>query len=101
MERLGVAKDRSKLIAAWAAEKLGRFKLNGRLLGYSPLSRVEELELLTLGVEGKLLLWEGLARVAGIEEAQLPVDRLIERARRQRGVLQEIRLEAVELAFGS
>ena len=40
MRSLGVGIDRVKVSAAWAAEKLGRLKLNGRLLGYSPLSRL-------------------------------------------------------------
>ena len=37
-----------------AAEKVGRLKLNGQLLGYSPLSRLVELEGMMLGVTGKL-----------------------------------------------
>lgn len=36
------------------AEKLGRLKPNGQLHGYSPLSRVIELEGLYLGISGKL-----------------------------------------------
>ena len=38
---------------AWSAEKFGRLKLNGQLSGYSPLSRLEELEILALVAEGK------------------------------------------------
>src|SRR3954471_13184248 len=53
MERLGVGKDRLKVAAAWTAEKGGRLKLNGRLTGYSPLSRLVEVEGLMIGVWGK------------------------------------------------
>ena len=50
MEALGARVDRLKAAAAWGGEKLGRLKLNGQLRGYSPLSRVVELEGLALGV---------------------------------------------------
>src|SRR4051794_41215440 len=59
MTRLGVARDPLKVWAGWAAEKWGRLKLNGRISGYSPLSRVLELEVLALGVEGKRTMWRG------------------------------------------
>jgi hypothetical protein len=95
MDRLGVGRDVAKLAAGWAAEKLGRLKLNGRLLGYSPLSRVEELELLTLGVEGKLLLWQALGRIGALSQSE----QLIKRAHSQLRVLRRLRLEAVEQAF--
>lgn len=64
MGALGVGPDRLKVVAGWGAEKLGRLKLNGRLWGYSPLSRVLELETLMLGVRGKLGLWRALAQLA-------------------------------------
>jgi hypothetical protein len=99
MDRLGVGRDLTKLAAGWAAEKLGRLKLNGRLIGYSPLSRVEELELLTLGVEGKLLLWQALARVPELARTTVELDPLIARARSQLRVLRRLRIEAVEQAF--
>ena len=84
MKRLGVGRDRIKVGAAWAAEKAGRLKLNGQLHGYAPLSRVEELEALMLGVEGKLALWRGLreldAAERGIDDNALA--RLVDRAQR-------------------
>jgi hypothetical protein len=64
MKQLGVRGDPGKLVASVAGEKLGRFKLNGELTRYSPLSRLEELELLSLGVEGKLALWRRCARTS-------------------------------------
>ena len=96
MDRLGVTRDVTKLVVGWSAEKLGRLKLNGRLIGYSPLSRVEELEILTLGVEGKLLLWQSLGRIGALEQP----DELVKRARSQLRVLRRLRLQAVEQAFG-
>jgi hypothetical protein len=60
MSRLGIGADRAKVFGGWAAEKVGRLKPNGRLLSYSPLSRVEELEMLRIGVTGKHMLWRTL-----------------------------------------
>ena len=44
MEDLGFDSDTMKDLGGWALEKVGRLKLNGQLTGYSPLSRVVELE---------------------------------------------------------
>ena len=49
----------------WTGEKLGRLKLNGQLLGYSPLSRLIELEGLMLGIAGKLAMWIALSSRSG------------------------------------
>jgi hypothetical protein len=63
MDDLKIGTDRIKVLGGWAAEKLGRLKPNGRLIGYSPLSRLIELEGLLLGVRGKLALWHSLETV--------------------------------------
>ncbi len=94
MSQLGVRIDRARVALAWGVEKLGRLKLNGQLTGYSPLSRLEEIEILEVGVTGKLLLWQALRRTApsGAPEAEL--QRLIGRARAQRDRLERLRLKA-------
>ena len=101
MQRLGIRVDPAKAALAWGAEKFGRFKLNGQLTGYSPLSRLEELEILALGVEGKLAMWQALrhAAVPGVPEAEL--EPLIKRARSQRLRLERHRLDAAVEALGS
>jgi len=85
MDRLGVGTDYPKVAAAWTMEKLGRLKLNGQITGYSPLSRLVELEGLLAGVQGKRALWmalrEAAARDARLEEAAL--ERLVRRADEQ------------------
>ncbi|MGE5636863.1 MAG: hypothetical protein ACM3UV_07995 [Nocardioidaceae bacterium] len=90
MWALGVKDDRVKLAAGWLGERAGRLKLNGRLRGYSPLSRVLELEALIAGVEAKLALWRALRALAPgeprLDTAQL--DRLATRGERQ---LEELR----------
>ena len=101
MRRLGVARDPVKEWAGWLAEKAGRLKLNGRLTGYSPLSRVLELELLALGVEGKRALWRALREVAAGDARLDGVDlgELLGRAERQRRLVEQQRLRAARLAF--
>jgi len=61
MDALEIHEDPLKEGAGWLAEKLGRLKLNGRLLEYSPLSRVIELEALAAGVRNKVGMWRLLA----------------------------------------
>jgi hypothetical protein len=101
MAAVGAGHDRLKVAGAWAGEKVGRLKLNGSLLGYSPLSRVVELEGLALGVTGKLALWRMLGsiddpRLAGFDFAVLTA-----RAERQRDELERQRLAAGQIAFAS
>ena len=67
MDVLEVGRDRVKVAGGWTAEKVGRLKLNGRFAGYSPLSRVLELEGLIAGVNGKLALWHSLLELAPAE----------------------------------
>jgi hypothetical protein len=102
MRRLGFARDRLKIGAAIATERLGRLKPNGQLRGYSPLSRFVELDLLVMGIEGKVTLWGNLRDLAGLGE-RLPdvdFDRLVERARAQRALLEPFHATAGHEALG-
>jgi hypothetical protein len=98
---LGFRKSKTKVAAAWVGERVGRLKLNGQIRGYSPLSRVLELEALSVGVGGKLALWESLLATPGIRErlSRFDLDNLSERARRQRAEIEESRLRAAREAF--
>lgn len=101
MDRLSVRHDRVKVAGAWAAEKLGRLKLNGSLVSYSPLSRLEEIEGLALGVEGKLSLWRSLKITHGDDPRLrgVDLDALIARARSQRQRLERQRRKAAKEAL--
>jgi hypothetical protein len=99
MGRLGVGVDQARNALGWVAEKVGRLKLNGQLTGYSPLSRLEELEILELGVTGKLLLWESLGRAAAGDVSEAELARLADRARTQRERLERLRLDAAAEAL--
>ena len=68
MAALGIPVRTYKVYAAWIGEKAGRLKFNGRLFTRSPLSRLEELELLRLGVEGKAAGWRTLRVLADTDQ---------------------------------
>jgi hypothetical protein len=101
MERVGARKDPIKLAFGWLAEKMGRLKPNGQIIGYSDLSRLEELEGLCLGVEGKTALWRSLQAVAGHDGrlSDLDFSVLITRARAQRTALERHRRAAAAAAL--
>jgi hypothetical protein len=99
MTALDIGRDRLKPAAAWVAEKLGRLKPNGQWRGYSPLSRLVELEGLYIGISGKARLWKALESnlgdaVPGVDFAQLG-----ERADRQRTEVEALQEEAAKLAL--
>jgi hypothetical protein len=100
---LKIRTDQVKVIGGWGAEKLGRLKLNGRLWGYSPLSRLIELEMLLVGVRGKRALWDALYQLAAELPALAPFElpELIARADRQLDALETRRLQAAAESFGS
>jgi hypothetical protein len=101
MERLGVPRDPIKPALGWTLEKVGRLKLNGRLVGYSPLSRLVELEAVGSGVQGKLSMWRVLRTIAP-REPRLEIaalDRLIRRAESQLDTLAALQSRAGEIAL--
>jgi hypothetical protein len=101
IEELGFGGDRIKNMAAWGLEKVGRLKLNGQLTGYSPLSRLVELEGLLTGITGKKGLWVALLELAPTEprlDADL-LGRLRDRAEEQRATVEELREKAAREAL--
>jgi hypothetical protein len=101
MSRLGVKRDPVKQSFAWGAEKVGRLKLNGRILGYSPLSRLVEIEGLHIGIAGKLSLWQVLAATSASELAGIDLEALIARAQAQLAAIEPFRIAAAREAFGT
>ncbi len=91
-----------KVYAAWIGEKVGRLKLNGHLLARSPLSDLEEMEMLRLAVEGKAAGWRTLRALAETDKRLDPgrLDELIARARRQADLLEELRVRAAGQVIG-
>ena len=83
--------------AAQWAEKVGRLKLNGSLLGYTPLARVLELEGLIAGVKARQLLWRSLRHTDAARRVDL--DQLESTAKSQVEKLAAIHQQAAALAF--
>jgi hypothetical protein len=99
MDQLGVVRSKLKPLGAVIGERLGRLKLNGRLRGYSPLSRLAELEVLQIGVTAKRRLWLALEHTQAEELRDFDFGALAERAAGQQGRLEELRLKAAVLAL--
>ena len=92
MQRLSVGRDRARIALGWGTEKLLRLKPGGRF---------EDLETLSLGVEGSLALWAALhdaygddSRLRGVD-----LDALSARARSQRSRIEQQRLDAADEAL--
>ena len=96
MRVLGIPVRAYKVGAAWVGEKAGRLKFNGHLFTRSPLSFLEELEMMRLGVEGKAAGWRTLRTLAEADQRLDParLDELIARAQRQSDLLESLRVGA-------
>ncbi|HEY3615044.1 MAG TPA: hypothetical protein VGK92_15130 [Gaiellales bacterium] len=97
---LGIRPSITKNAGAWISERAARLKPNGRLRGDPPMQRLHELETLSLGIAGKLALWQALrvspeaATAAGID-----LDELERRAGEQREQVERERIAAARTAL--
>jgi hypothetical protein len=99
MTGLEVPIDRAKVALGWTAEKVSRLKPNGQLRGYSPLSRLLELEGLLAGIQAKQALWRALIHAGLVDRDSL--NGLIARARRQVATVQRLQGAAAPLAIAT
>jgi hypothetical protein len=103
MQRLGTTRSPVKQATGWVAEKASRVKFSGIVSGEPDHGAFVALESLTLGVLGKKSLWTALKEVADEYPplALTNLDDLIDRAERQRSVLERERLVAARRALGN
>ena len=103
IQRLDVATSSVKQLGAKALEKLSRLRVNDRVTGSADVSRLMEIEMLSLGIEGKMALWLVLQDLAPSAPALSEFDweGLIGRARQQRADLEPFRLAAALSAFAA
>jgi len=101
MERLDISQNPVKKAGAWIMEKAGRPKFDGTTSGDEQLGTYLALETMSLGVAGKLSLWEALNVVRDQYPpiAEIDLAALIQRAKSQRATLEEQRLRAAEPAL--
>lgn len=96
MELMGATPSTVKRTGAVAAEMLGslRHRLPVLGAGSSNVALLEDVEVLSLGIEGKRLLWAALGAVATSHEhlREFDFDALQARAREQRDRLEPFRL---------
>lgn len=98
-DRLELSKNPVKAAVSWTAEKAGRLKLNGRFSGPSGLGQFLELEMMLLGVTGKLAMWRALQAADDPRLCSFDFASLIERAESQRDRLDEHRVDLAGSVF--
>ena len=101
IERIGVSRNPVKAALAWIGEKAGRLKPNGQVSGPSELGQFVELEMMLLGVTGKLALWNALRTADDPRLRSYDFPELIARAESQRDRLGEHRLNLAGVIFSA
>jgi len=101
MDHLGTRRGKVKPALAAVGEWLGRLKPNGQLTGYSPLSRLVELELLAIGITGKMQLWDALGHALAERVGRFDFTELAARAARQRDTVAGLQLDAASRALSA
>jgi hypothetical protein len=101
LDTLGGKQSQVRKAAAWLAEKLGQAKLQLDDSGTGDLRRLEALETLALGIQGKLALWRSLASIAGRvpQLASVDLQTLQQRATDQFARVDPLRLQAAQAAL--
>jgi hypothetical protein len=96
MRQAGIAQSTARQAAAWVAEKLAELKTRIDDRSGGALQRLELIEALALGIEGKRALWTALQTAAANVPPLRGVNyaRLIERAGEQRRTVEVRRLQA-------
>jgi hypothetical protein len=96
MKRLSIEVSTARRVASWLSEKLAELKVGLDDRGGGSLKRLELLEALALGVEGKKALWRGLDAAASAAPwlSSLDYARLTERATQQRQDIEAQRVNA-------
>jgi hypothetical protein len=97
LHELGSDSSTLKDAAAWLAQKVSRGKLNVN----EPFGLFEAVELLTLGVNGKLALWNTLRALPRDKVPITPpeLNELISRAETQMAALEAERIRLAQKAF--
>src|SRR5579872_5004037 len=101
MDKLHVAESPVRKAAGWIAHAAAQLKLRLDDPSASRLYRVEALEAVSLGIEGKLAGWKSLEAIVDAYPAIQSVDfgALQGRAAAQRSRIEALRLEAGREAF--
>jgi|SRR5688572_18695793 len=98
MNRLDIAESRIKRAGGWLAEQVAELKF---AMEDESLRRLERLEALALGIEGKLRLWRALDAASNFNKDLAGVDysRLAQRALDQHNHVETLRIDAAMSAL--
>lgn len=96
---VGARPNRAKYVLARVGEMAGRLKTNGRLWRRSEIGQLLELEMMVLGVTGKLALWKALDRLEDPRLEGVDFEELARRAESQRSRLEQFRISLVPAAL--
>jgi hypothetical protein len=101
---LGGSPHRLKRGVALGAERLGSLRMWLPMIGpgSDDTARLEEVEVISLGIEGKRLMWAALAQLSSTDArlSGFPFPELKQRAKTQRDRLERFRLRLATEALG-
>jgi hypothetical protein len=102
MRHLNVPESRVRKAGSWIAESVAEVKLDVDDDPHGPLRRLERLEALAIGIDGKVALWQALqatppnAALAGVD-----YELLTHRGQEQRSRVEVLRLQAARAALAA
>jgi len=101
MAKLSIAQSRIRKAGGWFAERIAEAKLEVDDQSGGWLRRLERLEAVSLGIDGKLALWRSLDAASAADTRLQGPDygHLVERAREQRARVEALRIEAARSAL--
>jgi hypothetical protein len=101
MRDLDIRQSRIRRMSGWIAGQLAETKIEIDDQADGQLRRLERLEAIGLGIEGKLRLWEALNAASSVDArlGVLDYEWLIQRARDQWLQVERLRIEAAKSAL--
>jgi hypothetical protein len=103
MERLNISESRIRKAGSWILESVAEVKLDVDDDANGPLRRLERLEALAIGIDGKIALWRALEAATGTIKALNGMDyeRLVLRGQDQRARVEALRLQAARASLAA
>ncbi|MBP2368513.1 hypothetical protein [Pseudonocardia parietis] len=101
--RIGAGRHPVKEAAGWIAGQAQRIATAEILTGQKELSLLLHCEMLVLGITGKQAMWEAIVEIRSAYPALADIDleQLVERARRQQAQVESVRIQIARRSFVS
>ena len=101
LDRLGISESRVRKVTSWITEQVTEAKFEADDESRGTLRRLERLESLALGIDGKSALWQALKAAAELapELRQMDYEQLVQRAQQQRSRVEMLRVQAARVAL--